>query len=149
MKKSIVISLLTVMTLFCTAIYSFASTGIVTTDTLRIRIEPSTDSTILGLLSIDDEVEIIGEEEHGWYKIKYEDGTGYVAAQYINVRTQANQNNTNTSLNEGTNEEPGETPNEAAEPTNTPENTNAQPCCSPMHGRGHAGHGARGHRWDG
>ncbi len=126
MKKSIVISLLTVMTLFCTAIYSFASTGIVTTDTLRVRKEPSTESSILGLISIDDEVEIIGEEENGWYKIKYENGTGYVAAQYINVRAQANQNNTNTSLNEGTNEEPGETPNQTAEPTNTPKPTNAE-----------------------
>lgn len=69
MKKSIVISLLTVATLFCTALCSFASTGKVTTDTLRLRKEASTDSSIIALLSENDKVEILGEE-NGWYKVK-------------------------------------------------------------------------------
>ena len=45
MKKSVVISLLTIVSLCCTAICSFASTGVVTTDNLRLRKEPSTDSS--------------------------------------------------------------------------------------------------------
>ena len=69
MKKSIVISLLTVATLVCTALCSLASTGMVTTDTLRVRREASTDSSIIALLSINDKVEILGEE-NGWYKIQ-------------------------------------------------------------------------------
>ena len=69
MKKSIVISLLTIATLICTALCSFASTGMVTTDTLRVRKEASTDSSIIALLSMNDKVEIL-EEENGWYKIK-------------------------------------------------------------------------------
>ena len=91
MKKSIVISLLTVATLFCTALCSFASTGIVTTDTLRLREEPSTDSKILTLLSMDDKIEIISEE-NGWYKVKSGEYVGYVATQYINVLTDKNTN---------------------------------------------------------
>ncbi len=110
MKKSIVISLLTVATLFSTALCSIASTGVVTTDTLRVRERPSTDSSTIALLSIDDEVEIL-EEEYGWYKVKSGDKVGYVAAQYINVLADANKinedlnkdNNENTDVN---NEDP-------------------------------------------
>lgn len=99
MKKSIVISLLTAMTLFATAICSFASTGVVTTDTLRLRKEASTDSSTIALLSINDKVEILGEEEYGWYKVKSGEYVGYVAAQYINVLA-SNQINKNSNKDE-------------------------------------------------
>lgn len=104
MKKSIVISLLTVSTLFCTALCSFASTGKVTTDTLRLRKEASTDSETIALLSINDEVEILGED-YGWYKVKSGEKVGYVAAQYVNVlldtdKTAENTNKDNKNTNE-------------------------------------------------
>lgn len=103
MKKSIVISLLTAATLFCTALCSFASTGMVTTDTLRVRKEASTDSSTIALLSVNDEVEIL-EEEYGWYKVKFGDKVGYVAAQYINVLTNTNNNNENLNKDNNNNE---------------------------------------------
>lgn len=112
MKKSIVISLLTVTTLLCTALCSFASTGKVTTDTLRVRKEPSTDASIVTLISINDEVEILGEE-NGWYKIKAGDKVGYVATKYINVLTEANKNT--EKLNE-------DNQNQNSENTNTENN---------------------------
>ncbi len=112
MKKSIVISLLTITTLFCTALCSFASTGKVTTDNLKIRKEPSTDSEILEYLSKDDKIEILGGEENGWYKIKFEDKTGYVAAQYVSILTENNE------INEDSNNQSGE--NEPSE-SQTPE----------------------------
>ena len=84
MKKSIVISLLTVACIFGTAICSFASTGIVTTDTLRLRKDASTSASIIGLLSMNQKVQIL-EEENGWYKVKTDDGDGYVYAEYIKV----------------------------------------------------------------
>lgn len=122
MKKSIVISLLTAAILLGTALYSFASTGIVTTDTLRLRKEASTDSSTIALLSVNDKVEIL-EEEHGWYKVKSGDKVGYVAAQYINVLTDSNKNenlnkdnNNNNNTNTNTNAENPE--------SNQGENTN-------------------------
>lgn len=102
MKKSIVISLLTVAMLLGTALYSFASTGKVTTDTLKLRKEASTDSTVIGLLSENDKVEILGEE-YGWYKVKVGDKVGYVASQYISVLTDSKTNNEN--LNKDNNEQ--------------------------------------------
>lgn len=88
MKKSIVISLVAVTILFCTAIYTFASTGIVTTDTLRLRKDASTEASIVALLSMDDKIEIL-EEKDGWYKVKSKVNgktvEGYVAAKYVKV----------------------------------------------------------------
>lgn len=88
MKKSIVISLVAITILFCTAIYTFASTGIVTTDTLRLRKDASTDASIVALLSMNDKIEIL-EEKDGWYKVsaKVNGKTveGYVASKYVKV----------------------------------------------------------------
>lgn len=113
MKKSIVISLLIVATLCCTALCSFASTGVVTTDTLKLRKEASTESTVIALLSVNDKVEIIGEE-YGWYKVKTGGYTGYVASQYISVLT---NNNTSTNTN-------SENASKDNENQNTESNTN-------------------------
>lgn len=128
MKKSIVISLLTVTTLLCTALCSFASTGKVTTDTLRVRKEPSTDSSIVTLISINDEVEILGEE-NGWYKIQAGDKVGYVATKYINVLTEANKNveklnedNQNSQNTAKENNQAEETKTEETQNTQVPEN---------------------------
>ncbi len=125
MKKSIVISLLTVMTLFCTALCSLASTGMVTADTLKLREQASTDSSVIAYLSANDEVEIL-EETSGWYKVKSGDNVGYVAMQYINVLTNTNTNtNTNlenTNVNEDSNSSSEENANENPENTQSEEN---------------------------
>ena len=117
MKKSIVISLLTATILFCTAICSFASTGIVTTDTLRLREEASVDASIVALLSMSDEVEIL-EENNGWYKVKAEVNSeqveGYVSADYIEVNEETSEENK-------VEEEKNDTEEKAAENTNTQE----------------------------
>lgn len=89
MKKSIVISLVAITILFCTAIYTFASTGIVTTDTLRVRKDASTEASIVALLSMNDKIEIL-EKKDGWYKVKANVNgktvEGYVAAKYVEVK---------------------------------------------------------------
>lgn len=98
MKKSIVISLLTFTTLVGTAICSFASTGIVTADTLRLRSDASTDASIVALLSMDAKVEIL-EKKDGWYKVKVGDKIGFVSADYIKVEEETN-NPTETKVEE-------------------------------------------------
>ena len=117
MKKSIVISLLTATIIFCTALCSFASTGIVTTDTLRLREEASVDASIVALLSMSDEVEIL-EENNGWYKVKAEVNSeqveGYVSADYIEVNEETSEENK-------VEEEKNDTEEKAAENTNTQE----------------------------
>ena len=41
---------------------TFAVTGKITTETLRIRIKPTTDSKIVGMGDMGDSIEILGEE---------------------------------------------------------------------------------------
>ena len=92
MKKRIIISLLCGLVICCMAAYSFGTTGIVNTDTLRLRKSNSTDSSIITLLSIDDKVEILERTDNGWYKVKYTDAKtqteyeGYVSGEYITVK---------------------------------------------------------------
>ncbi len=50
---------------------------------LRLRSGAGTDSQVLGTLSNNSDVEILGEE-NGWYKVKLPNGkTGYVSSDYI------------------------------------------------------------------
>ena len=57
-------------------------TGVVNTETLRLRKEASTESAVLELLSKDEKVDIL-EEKDGWYKVKFKDYTGYVSKEFI------------------------------------------------------------------
>lgn len=97
MKKRIIISLLLAIFICCSAVYTFATTGIVNTDTLRLREKASTDSDsdIIALLSVDDEVEIISRTDNGWYKVKYNEYEGYVKEEYLNVKEETIQSEEN------------------------------------------------------
>lgn len=76
---------------------SIATTkGKVTAETIRLRSEATTNSSIVELLSEDDEVEIISEKGD-WYKVSYKDKTGYVSKQYVKKLKSANNNTTNNS----------------------------------------------------
>ncbi len=57
----------------------------VNTDALRIREEPSEDSHILALVANGDELEVIDDSDPDWVEVAYEDESGYVAAQYVDI----------------------------------------------------------------
>lgn len=59
----------------------------VTTTTLKVRKEPSTESAVLGLVPIEDILNVL-EETEGWVKVDFEDGSGYVSADYVRVYTE-------------------------------------------------------------
>lgn len=63
---------------------ALAVTGTVNTgsSTLRVRSEASTSSTVLDKLSDGTKVDVISTA-NGWYKISYEDLTGYVSSDYL------------------------------------------------------------------
>ena len=74
--------------------FSFASIGTLkNTDFLNVRESPSTSSNIVTVLPKDASFEITGEEGD-WYKIKYQDYTGYVSKQYVSI----NENVVNTNI---------------------------------------------------
>lgn len=77
---------------------SYGKTATVNTDTLKVRKEPNTDCAVVGLLSIGDEIDVL-DQSGEWYKIKYEDMTGYVHRDYINISGSDKPNNNTVSQN--------------------------------------------------
>ncbi len=59
----------------------------VTTTTLKVRKEASTESEVLGLVPIDDEL-VVTEELDGWVKVEIEEGEGYVSMDYVRLSTE-------------------------------------------------------------
>lgn len=60
--------------------------AVVNTTTLKVRKEPSTEATVLGLVPIEEELVVL-EEVEGWVKVAIEEGDGYVSRDYVNLRT--------------------------------------------------------------
>lgn len=69
------------------------TTGYVTADALNVRSGAGTDYPRLGLLYTGNSVTILGDAVDGWYKISYQDGVGYVSAQYISTTNQGGGSN--------------------------------------------------------
>ena len=59
----------------------------VITQTLRVREEATTDSSILGLVPEGDEL-VVEEEVQGWVKVSIEEGSGWVSIDYVSLRTE-------------------------------------------------------------
>lgn len=53
--------------------------------TVNIRLEPSTDSAILGYFIINEPVDVIEIQPDGWAKILYNGMTAYVYSEYLDV----------------------------------------------------------------
>ena len=58
----------------------------VTTTTLKVREEASTEATVLGLVPIEEELSVV-EEKDGWIKVDIEEGYGWVSMDYVSMRT--------------------------------------------------------------
>ena len=54
---------------------------VVTASSLNVRSGPGTENSKIGTLSSGAVVEIL-EEKNGWYRISYEDGYGWISAEY-------------------------------------------------------------------
>ncbi len=59
----------------------------VTTTTLKVREQPGMDTTVLGLVPIEDELTVL-EELDGWVKVSIEEGEGYVSNEYVSLSTE-------------------------------------------------------------
>ena len=59
----------------------------VTTTTLFVREAPGTDSPVIGMVPIQDEL-LVTEELDGWVKVNIEEGDGYVSLEYVTLSTE-------------------------------------------------------------
>ena len=69
-----------------------SQTGVVTADSLRVRSNAGTTYSTIGYVYEGNTLEILGSanDVYGglWYKINYGGKTGYVSAEYVEVKTQ-------------------------------------------------------------
>ena len=126
------IMLALIISIFSTKAY--ATNGKVNQETIRMRKEASTDSSIVTLISLNEEVEILSEDGE-WYKIKYKTYTGYVRKDMLDVdgktttvssnsNEQANETNSTQNTTTENNETTDNTTNETVNTTSRNENTN-------------------------
>lgn len=59
----------------------------VTTTTLYVRTEPSTESSVLTMVPIEDDLVVIDESIPGWALVTTEEGEGYVSTDYVTLST--------------------------------------------------------------
>ena len=62
-----------------------ANIGTVNTQDTNLREQPSTASSVTSTMNLGEEVSVLGTEDLGWYKIKYQDSIGYTRADFIDV----------------------------------------------------------------
>lgn len=63
-------------------------TARVKTETLRVRENTDVNSEILGLVALDEVLVVAADKEikDGWIKVDYEDATGYVSLEFVDVK---------------------------------------------------------------
>lgn len=65
---------------------------IVKASMLRVRSKASINADILGYVYSKQTVQVIGQENNGWYKIRFNNKVGYVSGEYISKLEQAGSN---------------------------------------------------------
>lgn len=58
------------------------------TETVNVREQPSTDSSILGKVSAGTEITVFGTTSDGWSKVDYNGSEGYVKSEYLSDSVQ-------------------------------------------------------------
>lgn len=61
--------------------------AVVTTTTLKVRQDPSTEAIVLGLVPIEDQLTVV-EETENWVKVSIEEGDGWVSKEFVDVSTE-------------------------------------------------------------
>lgn len=60
----------------------------VTTTTLYVRTEPTTESSVLTMVPIEDDLVVLDESMPGWVKVTTAEGEGYVSTDYVTLTTE-------------------------------------------------------------
>ena len=99
-KKIKIMLIITIVMILAITTKANATTGKANQETIRIRKEATTNSGIVTLISLNEEVEILSEEGE-WYKVKYKTYSGYIRKDMLNVEN-ASQNVTENKDTENT-----------------------------------------------
>lgn len=123
-KSIIMVAVICISSLFFINICFAADTGKIIVETAKLREEANTESKVLELASVGDEVEILEETEE-WYKVKYKNITGYIRSDLVQVENEENTVTENTSTDTNNTENTETTQNTSVQNTTT-ENTTTE-----------------------
>lgn len=97
-----------------------ANTGTINVDVANLRREANAESTILEQITLNQEVEILGEEGD-WYQVTYNQITGYVSKELVTVNSNPEPTEENNQVNENSTQD-----NNQVETNTTVENTTTE-----------------------
>lgn len=117
LKKKIEIAIIVFCVVLGIQMMSYAATGTITGETVKLRSGASMEAKLVTLLSVNNKVEVI-EKDGEWYKVEIDGKTGYVNSGYIKVEGEVpeagNENeepeSSNTTSENITTEQPIEEP---------------------------------------
>lgn len=70
----------------------------VNSDVLRVRTEPSTDASVIGMLPSGELIEVLNKDLGEWVMVDYEGQDGYVLAEYITIDFQIDAGETKAEI---------------------------------------------------
>ena len=124
-KSIFVMAIISLASLLFINISLAANTGTINVDVANLRETADAESKILEQISLNQEVEILGEEGD-WYRITHNQITGYVNKELVTVNSNPEPTEDNNQLNENSTTENNQVNENTTEESNTTstENTN-------------------------
>ena len=124
-KSIFVMAIISLASLLFINISLAANTGTINVDVANLRETADAESKILEQISLNQEVEILGEEGD-WYKLTHNQITGYVNKELVTVNSNPEPTEDNNQLNENSTTENNQVNENTTEESNTTstENTN-------------------------
>ena len=119
-KSIFIMAIISLASLLFINISLAANTGTINVDVANLRETADAESTILEQITLNQEVEIVGEEGD-WYQVTYNHITGYVSKELVTVNSNPEPTNENNQTSENDTEENNETVDNATEEITTGE----------------------------
>ncbi len=113
-KSIFVMAIISLASLLFINISLAANTGTINVNVANLRETADAESKILEQIALNQEVEILGEEGN-WYKVTYNQITGYVSKELVTVNSNPEPTEENNQVNENTTEENNNTSTENTE----------------------------------
>ena len=107
-KSIFIMAIISLASLLFINISLAANTGTINVDVANLRETADAESTILEQITLNQEVEIVGEEGD-WYQVTYNNITGYVSKELVTVNSNPEPTQENNQVSENSTQENNET----------------------------------------
>ncbi len=121
-KSIFVMAIISLASLLFINISLAANTGTINVEVANLRKTADAESTILEQITLNQEVEIIGEEGD-WYQVTYNQITGYVSKELVTVNSNPEPTENNNTVNENSTQESNKTTENTTDKSTEPDST--------------------------